>query len=234
MRYTDPSGHLVCSDPNVAEGDCSDEGAGLWRFGVGLIGFDNPEDVSAVRSAVMDVGKKFAETLGGLPWDAFRSVYNYMTLQIGSCDLCTPGSAVAGYTYGEHLIRFAGFSDQSDLKRRNHVVHELGHAFKWALHNLTGIHVYSELSLWRTGHPGYPDRTTYSGHPKTFGPNFGFASPQNKITWQQSLEGGDHEEFADQFLGWTYDTWDLSREGQSRSAMMNLNMPLWVNLASGQ
>jgi RHS repeat-associated protein len=36
IRYTDPTGHLACSDPNVAEGDCSDESVGLWRYGVSL------------------------------------------------------------------------------------------------------------------------------------------------------------------------------------------------------
>jgi hypothetical protein len=182
----------------------------------------------------MSVGEQLAKILRGTPWDAFRSVFGYMKIQLGGCDRCTPGSDVAGYTYSQHEIRFAGLSQQSDLKRINHIVHELGHAFKWALFNKTGIDVYIEMGNWRTDHPGYPDRATFTGPADEFGPNFGFASPQNRFTWQQSLSGDDSEEFADQFLGWTYDTWEASQAEQLRSSMMNLNMPLWVNLASGQ
>jgi hypothetical protein len=73
------------------------------------------------------------------------------------------GEDVGGYTYGAHVIKFSGLSDISDLRRRNHVVHELGHAFKWLLYNKTGIDVYTELGNWRTNHPNCPDRPTSQG-----------------------------------------------------------------------
>jgi hypothetical protein len=70
------------------------------------------------------------------------------------------------------------------------------------------------------------------------GPYSGFASRMNVFTWQQSyaLAGSTSEEFADQFLGWTYNTWEtgtsvggFSEAGSNRSYWMNNNMPGWIN-----
>ena len=115
-----------------------------------------------------------------------------------------------------------------------YVVHELRHAFKAAMNNRKGIDVYSELSKWRSNHPGYPDRTEFTGQENETGPSFGFASLQNQFTWQQSLSGTDNEEFADQFLGWAFNRWENSADGRFRSDMMNENMLLWVNLVTGR
>ncbi len=176
-------------------------------------------------------------------YSAFMAVYNVtysdpFLFEMGNCTECEEGSDVAGATYNAHEIRFAGLSNQSDLKRRNLVVHELGHAFYWAILNKTGIDVYSSLGEWRTNHPGYPDRLTFTGSEKQTGPSYGFASLQNQTTWQQSLVGSNNEEFADQFLGWTFNKWEtengtLHPRGSARAAMMNTNMPLWVNMAAG-
>jgi hypothetical protein len=197
-------------------------------------------DRAAVRAAVRAVAGQFSAILGVGSAMAFSVVFNPITMEMGNCDKCDPGSDVAGYTYGANEIRFAGLSDISHERRVNHVVHELGHAFKWALYNRTGNDLYSKLSDWRTNHPGYPDRETFEGPEGTTGPNYGFASGQNEFTWQQSLSGEDNEEFADQFLGWTFGKWETNRfgfltsYGQARSSMMSVNMPLWVNLAAGK
>jgi hypothetical protein len=130
-------------------------------------------------------------------------------------------------------------SDTSADKRRNLVVHELGHAFKWLLYNKTDIEVYTELTAWRTDHPDYPDRKDFSGESGDTGPAYGFHSLQNQIIWQQSLEGKDSEEFADQFLGWVFNKWQenpdgsLHRDGKARADMMNANMPYWVSRVAG-
>jgi hypothetical protein len=55
IRYTDPSGHLVCSDKHVAEGDCSDEGVGFWRFGITLSGRWSETHKDIARQAALDV-----------------------------------------------------------------------------------------------------------------------------------------------------------------------------------
>jgi hypothetical protein len=54
------------------------------------------------------------------------------------------------------------------------------------------------------------------------------------MTWQQSLSGEDSEEFADMFLGWTFDTWEtnpdgtLTEYGQARSDWMRENVEPWL------
>ena len=159
-----------------------------------------------------------------------------MTFQMGGCGFCADGSTNAGHTSGSHNIEFAGISDSSP-KGRNLVVHELGHAFKWLLYYKAGTNVYDEYKKWRENHPGYPDRPDFPGPSGTAGNYYGFASQQNVIVWQVSLQGDDSEEFADQFLGWTFNMWQtnsdgtLHPDGKARRDMMDTNMPGWVKQA---
>ncbi len=199
------------------------------------------EDKTAAIDGVKAVARKFAGILGGSPAYAWLVTFGYMKFQMGGCNDCL-GTDHAGYTKGAHYIQFAGMSDTSAIKRRNLVVHELGHAFKWLLYNKTGgaIDVYTELTDWRSDHADYPDRQTFNGPSGTTGPSYGFASLQNQIIWQQSLSGEDPEEFADQFLGWVFNQWQvnpdgsLHRDGKSRADMMNANMPAWVKRVAGR
>jgi hypothetical protein len=242
VRYRDPSGHAPAQVETSEPQDCE---LFSCRYGVIFTGawWDDEnayENLMAATEAVKAVGQKLAEILGGTAADAFRAVYGYMDLHWGDCSDCAEDGDVGGFTVSAHEIRFKGMSDISDLRRTNHVVHELGHAFRKALYDKTTIDTYDKLTKWRQNHSGYPDRETFTGPEGTTGPNVGFASPQNQFTWQQSLDGSDNEEFADQFLGWTFNMWEtnengrLTTDGQARSDMMNSNMPLWVDLAAGQ
>jgi hypothetical protein len=127
IRYTDPTGHLLCSDPNVAEGDCTNE-AGYWRFGITFTGSWSEKDRAAVIQAVRDVGARFAETLGGSAWDAFHSVYGAsasdpMTFAMGcSVDVC---GDQGGITISSHNIMFSTL-DSGFMRARNNVVQNLG------------------------------------------------------------------------------------------------------------
>jgi hypothetical protein len=197
------------------------------------------DDELVAMDAVIAVSTKLADVLGGSPLSAWLSTYGEMTFQMGGCNDCL-GTTHSGHTSGAHKIEFAGISDNSP-KGRNLIVHELGHAFKWVLYNKTGnkIDVAVELGNWRTSHPNYPDRQTFNGPSGAIGPNYGFASAQNVIIWQQSLDGSDSEEFADQFLGWTFNMWErnalgiLTDDGKARADMMDANMPMWVRRAAG-
>ena len=200
--------------------------------------WDAQDKDSALR-AVVAVAQKFTETLGGTAADAWARTYEYMEFQMGNCSNCAVGGEHAGYTNGEHDIDFAGISNRDEYGR-NLVVHELGHAFKWLLWYKTGTDVYTQLTAWRDSHPGYPDRGEFNGGEGDTGPKSGFFSLQNQILWQVSLEGGDDEEFADQFLGWTFNKWEtdditglLVEAGQARADMMNANMPSWVTSSAG-
>jgi hypothetical protein len=53
--------------------------------------------------------------------------------------------------------------------------------------------------------------------------------------WQQSPENTTGEEFADMFLGWTYNEWapetdDFYLQGQARAAFMDRHMARWIAL----
>jgi hypothetical protein len=236
VRYTDPSGHNPECGPDGIF--CDPSTSFEEKYGITLVDFIAEEDIQAVRSAVIAVARKFGAILGNNPALAWMKTFGFMKFQIGGCDKCAEGE-VGAFTYGAHEIRFTGLSDQSHLKRRNHVVHEIGHAFNWLILGITGIDIYQELRDWRNEHPGFPDRQAYTGDGGP-GPGWGFAGPQNQFTWQQSNEGGDNEEFADQFLGWTYNEWETGNNGgivpagQFRSDMMNMNMPLWVDMAANR
>jgi hypothetical protein len=142
------------------------------------------------------------------------------------------GIGTGGCTSGAHLINVV--SSRTMFRMRNMVVHELGHAFKWAVNTKTGLDVYHSLGIARDIYPSYPNRETYTGEADHLGPTYGFASPQNQFTWQQSLSGEDSEEFADQFLGYTFNMWATDEEGIARSIMMNSFIPLVVNLMWGR
>ena len=238
VKYFDPSGHIPqCGPDGMWCSDSSEEQ--YWLFFIGSWSSNNK---SAVISGVESVARKFSAILSmSNPGMAFAFIFGYISFEMGNCDQCKAGSDVAGYTYSAHEIRFAGLSNKpspsGDLYRRNHVVHELGHAFKWLLYGQTGIDVYTVLGNYRRSHPTYPNRETFDGSSGTTGPNYGFASLQNQTSWQVSLDGGDSEEFADQFLGWTFNMWEtdyygLTDNGRYRSQMMSSYMPVWVNLAA--
>jgi hypothetical protein len=235
LLYRDPTGHLACSDNHVAEGDCSDQ-VGTWRYGVTFEGKWEATDQAYVMEAVRDVGTKFAETLGGTAWDAFRAVYGTMVFAMGcSVDEC---GTQGGITVSSNRIKFSSLDDGA-LRARNNVVHELGHAFNIGL----GREPEDALGDKQSQDPNFPNRNDFPDPVPDLwiGPSSGFASGQNQFTWQQSysLAGSNSEEFADMFLGWTYNTWETNIDGNftpagtARSNFMNDNMPGWIHTAAG-
>ena len=69
------------------------------------------------------------------------------------------------------------------------------------------------------------------------GGHYGLAGPMNQRLWNQDPSGASQEEFADTFLAWVFDQWEITEEGipseeaQARIDFMNLKMPLWVNVS---
>jgi hypothetical protein len=116
-------------------------------------------------------------------------------------------------------------------------VHELGHAFNNRLSDSPS----GSLGSYQLQNPDFPNRSDFPDEiPEGWtGEYSGFASRMNVFTWQQSyaLAGSAVEEFADQFLGWIYNTWEsgdyrdgLSKEGFDRSSWMKDNMPVWIDI----
>jgi hypothetical protein len=91
-------------------------------------------------------------------------------------------------------------------------------------------YLYGALARTQAAEPSFPDRHNDDPNPQ------GFAGP--RYNWQQSASGAPGEEFADMFIGWTYNRWEtdphgsLTVPGGSRADWMAAHMPLWVDLAA--
>jgi len=251
MNYTDPSGNIpIKYDPCD---DLTNENSGvdkmLEAYGVEF------EDAKPDDSWKWDDGvkyhfllgiestaRKIAKLIGGSTFTAFKTIFgitpnDQMVLTAGNCPYCNDQGA---FTYSPRDIRFATWSTthgaMNGIRHRNHLVHEFGHAFNQRLVYTTSINAYTELGKYRRSNPGFPDRTPLNcedGEDSCTGPNFGFASRQNVYTWQQSAVETDGEEFADQFLGWVFDTWAHNPEGDFRKKFMDDYMPCWIGKMTG-
>jgi len=205
-------------------------------FGFSMEGDWQEEDKNTVVESVLQVSHAMAEITGGSAHEALGLVYDVSADDplVFGWENCPECNGLGGYTYGRNLIRFESLSPISELRRTNNVVHELGHAFHWAMvHAGVEPDPYSMLEITQNSDPSFPNRLAPPSDRWARGPNYGFASPQKVYTWQQSALEIVREEFADQFLGWTFDEWEsdefgLTEKGQLRSDWMDQNMPIWV------
>jgi RHS repeat-associated protein len=209
--------------------------------------------MSDVMLGVEAVGKKFARILPGTAASAFRAVYGSVNfIYDPNCEEC---NGLGGYTHGYLranilTIEFASLSSVSAMRRRNNVVHELGHGFNVKVFIEAGLYPKSVLEdtvssvkantetykKWHALFPDFPNRTDLVCDPgvKCYGDDFGFASVQGNYDWQQNTLGSESEEFADMFLGWTFNKWADNNKDLARAAWMNYYMPGWVRSAAGR
>jgi hypothetical protein len=83
------------------------------------------------------------------------------------------------------------------------VVHEMGHAFDWTTYN-------SDDRTRASNHmPGAITRET------ALRPNV----PSGRWDWQQHPGADGAEFFADMFIAWTYDAWNVSTDPQNVAAV---------------
>jgi RHS repeat-associated protein len=245
LNYIDPSGHLSCSNSNVAEGDCSDltdqQILDIF-YNVEFSEGWSDEYIHIVLLAVRLVGEAFLEALTNTDsdlrtaGDAFKSAYG---LNDGDtfyfewdencwgcredpkgCDAGTTTGAACvsgfGYTVGENWIEFASMSEiDTPLRQINNVIHELGHAFN--------------IRLGRT------PEDALNLEDDLLVRDSGFYGPARNITWQQSRRTSASEIYADQFLGWIYGLWGSDYRGPLRADFMNRmnGQSGWVEDASG-
>jgi RHS repeat-associated protein len=248
---TDPSGHKACD--NEGDGwDCKGGGGGAYfgmsflqrmqgLFHIRFIGDWSDNDKSLVYRAIFWVGSRLAKasTLVFLtPWQAFNAVYNatpqnpFRFLWSSQCDRCQGANA---YTHGARLIEFQDLSSNS-CRAINNIVHELGHAFDWAVYEALGDDFMPRLLIdnyWSAFRR--PDE--YFSKDYRY---YGLAGPREQTLWHQNGIGAPHEEFADTFLGWVFGAWESDPSGKYSAAaigrirFMNLWTPLWVNVAATQ
>ena len=226
VKYTDPTGHIPECGPDGVY--CDQNATFEERYNITFEGVWNDIDKAAVIAAVEAVASKFAILLMENPGLAWSRAFGSMTFQMGNCSGCN-GSG--GYTAGAHRIEFASMAEnwRTDKRLRdiNLVVHELGHAFDFIRDRDPSNDLYRK----QLNDPKFPNRGNYPNpKPENWtGDTTGFASRQNVLTWQMSVTnaGDASEEFADQFLGWTFNTWDTNEDvnaAQQRSDWMDQNM----------
>jgi hypothetical protein len=130
-------------------------------------------------------------------------------------------------TEGRNLITV--YTDADIITNKSHWArHELGHAFVHAVGDSTPIDLLGDAIA---NNPLLDRGSDTAGY-------YGFASDQNSPRlWQQSVGNAGTattEIWADMYLGWTSNTWEVSPAGADRSAFMTNNMPLLVDIALAQ
>jgi hypothetical protein len=125
--------------------------------------------------------------------------------------------------------QYCYFNTRDDECYKNFIVHEVGHAFDNALTLLPNGARTAQSTTYLVSDLLTPNVTDY-----------GFAGNQDPGCWQRRANNITNnwelaeEIFADQFVGWVYNRWEVNRDrltvlGQARSSFMDRNMSIWVN-----
>ncbi|NIM92088.1 MAG: hypothetical protein GTO18_00005, partial [Anaerolineales bacterium] len=247
LIFVDPSGYYFCMNPDKCEKNTYHRYSSqdLWAeifmdYGVVIKGKWSYRNKRAILAAIEAVGTKSAEITGGTAFDAFRNIYRTsandpLVLTWGNCPDCNGAGA---YTYGAHDIRWASMppilNDPSldFIRARNNIVHELGHALENVLLMTPEdgwIKPGRELVESALENDVLPERVE--------GMKSGFASLP--LTWQMNPSADEGEVFADQFLGWVFNQWEvengrLTAAAQKRSSFMNTWMTILIGMATGK
>jgi len=232
--FVDPSGHFAFENPeskvpNRYNTFSSDELLGILfnDFGIIFEGEWEQEYLRSVARGVGMVGAAFELELGIPAFEAFRSVYGisfdrpftfYWDPACEHCKSSESSEPEGGYCLSSRSIVFATMStfpdsERRSLRRRNNVIHELGHAFDsrlgWTPRNEVPSNIITRPRDRDNGFPG----------------------ASNSYDWQQSSVTSAGEIFADQFVLWVANVWSESPLGAQRRLFMSQNMPFWVNEA---
>jgi len=244
LRYVDPSGHWACEDadcrtqsngpPSQQPSEAaywvsftSDEGAPSWsesdkttaQTGVQAIGGAIARTIRQQNRLLYNYGEEASLRRGPSARAAFSQVFGRMTFRRVSeeCGMCY------GETMSAHEIWVYSNAKVADPR---FIIHELGHAFNQS-RNWRPVNALA--AEWKTN-PKFPRRSDEKS---------GFAGPA--YGWQQSRVTSASEEFADMFIGWTYNTWQMDAStggpaaaGRARSEWMTTNMAEWLSPATAR
>jgi RHS repeat-associated protein len=234
VRYIDPSGHVACSQ--VAEEDCSFENQS-WEqmYGITIDKDFKQHERLAILKAVSAVGSAFEQAVGGVAGELFQQVYGQVDFK--RCSNCTGFGLAASNGPKNHTIYIKRVYASLESSVRL-VVHELGHAFN----NVFSGRPTSDLPLallreinvtgyQEVGGINYP--IFGIGHGDSNNDYYGYAGEMSN--WQFGFESSypPNEEFADMFVGWTYNTWggrlsDTSSLAFQRMQHMAAFMPGYI------
>lgn len=191
------------------------------------------KDRLAVLTGVRQIGNRMVPfvpaTSGDAPgvarWaQAFRTVFGNVTFHrlAGNCPSCIAETGVREANTIDFFHSGAGLGDTNDRIKPNLVCHELGHLFS----QRRGLRPYTDLKNEWAAQPGFPHRDETNREARGYA---GLA-----FVWQQSRSLTQNEEFADMFLGWSFDKWEvddqgaLTTAGRIRSEWIGGHMAGWV------
>ncbi|NSW53384.1 MAG: hypothetical protein HPY85_12840 [Anaerolineae bacterium] len=181
-------------------------------------------ELVALHTAVSDVGKRFQEVTGaGSSQEAFINAYDHVTFTkglAGAGGQCLGGPSNEITFYGFYSTQFRE-NGMAALMNRNLVVHELGHLLLTEnVFNDMGV-TGLDSDLWieepyRTSLVGLDNSTSAGEH-----------------IWVQHRQVDKYdrrrEAFADMFIAWTYNRYDLTvNEGARRMTFMNSKIRSYV------
>jgi RHS repeat-associated protein len=246
VRYTDPTGHRECDDRDSCGAVRYRRTAPNWAqvaalFSVKFTGKWSNADMRNALVGVIAVGARMAATTqqADTASQAFKASYGIspsspMVFDMYEWSVCEQGCW--GRTYGHNSIRIYRYFNEIDdagnviigadgqpirgttTMSPRLTAHELGHAFNASASNVAGVAntpYESLLGTWNTD-PTFPHRA-----------DGGFAGAFPG--WQQSLDETEGEEFADMFIGWTFNAWASGDAGSRRSAWMR-RMSDWLTV----
>ena len=135
IKYTDPSGHLACNAPNVADGDCSEKSWAtlpglIASFGINLGEGFSLGEMWEILTALRAIGMAFSEVMEDHPdpTTAFRTVFSGVTLLRDSSI-----SPMDGRSSADSIIRLRPGRITARL-----LGHELGHVFSYRMYLAAG------------------------------------------------------------------------------------------------
>ena len=247
LRLVDPSGHKYC-DSFDANGRCVSENEAFWvRFRGGWGG----DYMVAVQSGAEKVGAALAGVLNSSArerraWiatgdrpvtaqEAFQLVYGNNRLVFRHIE----GDPIAGWA--ETHLDWAGNGCYRGEICYDESIFDAAHGLEWASQNVThelghgldqrsGRRARAALGAAQIGYTdsrGRVVRVAGGGWPGGYRrrPD-GFASPG--MPWQNNTAATPGEEFADMFVGWSFDNFAPGAAGAVRNSWMSANMPGWI------
>lgn len=194
-------------------------------------------EMDIIEAAALNVGSQLARAHNRGQWFSWRAgdIEEYRPITARTAFLEVYGGAVEFIRksfecpegcYGRTITAREIWVYQNGIVNdARFIVHELGHAFENALQEIVGHKPpRAMLSGTQSNDPTFPNRFV-AGQASPYG--FAGRFPG----WQQSQQAEAYEEFADMYIGWTYNTWDEGSAGWRRANFMSTNMPLWVDMA---
>jgi RHS repeat-associated protein len=227
IRYTDPSGHVTCTDDGYCAGVNDDD---YWT-GVAQaynVTFAGSWAVKDKRAAILGVAV-VASALGSVVHQGaaqtFSAVFRALTF--------TRSAVNMGSTWGQYgaknITFYAGARLWTTL-----VAHELGHAFNAAIADRGGTTPYGTLStegIWVGDEEIAGDDASYTQDGTGIDgiPANHYRRTFEGLGFHHSVAQSANEDFADTFANWTTGSFSSDSAGRARMRFMTVHMTEWVS-----